>query len=110
MSFSWGMMSKACLASNSCQVISLDCTGPIAPCYKPPMDEDRLVHAMVPNALEEDSPTKQGDLKCIYINICAVVMPGVCSNCVGDEVREKPIEVQQKEQSAMPVISVIQPR
>lgn len=74
------------------------------------MDEDRLVHAMVPNALEEDSPTKQGDLKCIYINICAVVMPGVCSNCVGDEVREKPIEVQQKEQSAMPVISVIQPR
>lgn len=74
------------------------------------MDEDRLVHAMVPNALEEDSPTKQGDLKCVYINICAVVMPGVCSNCVRYEVCEKPIEVEQKEQSAMPVISAIQPR
>jgi hypothetical protein len=37
-------------------------------------------------------------------------MPGVCSNRVGDKVREEPIEVEQKEQSTMPMISVIRPR
>jgi hypothetical protein len=71
------------------------------------MDEYCLVHTMVPNTLEEDSPTEQRDLESVDVHIGAVVMPGVCADRVGEKGREKPIKVEQEEESAWGTVSLI---
>jgi hypothetical protein len=46
------------------------------------MHEDCLVHTMIPYALEEYSPSDQGYLKGVDIDVCAVIMPRVSADPV----------------------------
>jgi hypothetical protein len=61
------------------------------------MNENSFVHPVVSDAFEEDPPTQQGYLKGLNVDISTVVVPRVGSNAIGNESREKAIEVEKEE-------------
>lgn len=69
------------------------------------MDQDSFVHSMVSDTFEEDPPSEQRDLESMDIDIGAIIVPCIRSYTIGDEGREKAIEVEQEEQGAETAIS-----
>lgn len=81
----------------SIEICLFDPTEPVLPGNISPMNQDGLVVSVVSNVFEEDSPSKQRDLKSLDVEIDTEVMPGICSDGIRHEGSEKPIEVEEEE-------------
>lgn len=69
---------------------------PISPRHVANLNEDGLVLAMVPYALEEDSTSKQRDLYRLNVDPYSEFTPGIGSKAIRDKSREKAIEVEEE--------------
>lgn len=71
---------------------------PVTPCHVTLVDEDGLVVSMVSDSLEKDSASEQRDLQSLDVDVHAVLVPGPCSNSVGNQGGEEAIEVEEEEE------------
>ena len=74
-----------------------DIPKPVPPSNIPGVDEDCLIVAMVSEALEENPPGEEGNLKCLYIDDHPVGMPCVRADEVCHNLPKTPIEVKEEE-------------
>lgn len=57
---------------------------------------DRLILAMISDALEKDATTQETKLKGLDVDVDAELVPGIGSNKVGDDGREKPVHIEHE--------------
>lgn len=61
------------------------------------MDNDCLVMGVVSKVLEEDSPTKQGELESLDIDVRVEIPPGISSYDIGYDSGKETVQVSEEE-------------
>ena len=70
---------------------------PVVPGDVAPMDQYRLIVAMVAYVLEEDTTAEGRDLQASNVDVGVEVAPCICADAVGYEGRKQAIEVEEEE-------------